>query len=186
MYHLSEDVPRMFRYPRYQSLKRGFTLIETLMGMVSCIIIVTVLVSLFQAGMKTFIYTWRQTSVFTNVRKMYEGDGPAEGFLWSSRSATSLRDLSTSALNLNAADGSQPTFTLSQGNLTRTLLGKTTILGTNVTTFTPTYYNLDALGHIMISTSTDVANFAAMYIQTQVPAKKTFSFYSGGRLRNHS
>jgi len=176
----------MPKYSPHQSLSGGFFLAEAAVALITLGIILAVIVALFAAGVKTFVYTLRQTSVLTNAREMYEGNGPVHGLLWSSRNAASFQDLSTSSVDLNSAGGTPLQFTLSNNTLFRTQQSVSASLGNTITTLQPAYYNMNSSGLIVVSTSASSADFVTVFVQTVSPDKKTFSFYSGARLRNHS
>ncbi len=167
-------------------MNRGMTLIEAVIGMACIVLLVTVLVGLFAAGVKSFTYTTRESNVLLNIRQAYEGAGSAHGALWASRNASSFQDLSATALDLNSASGSSVQYTLSNGNLSLTKSGSVTTLANTITSMQTTYYTLDALGHISISTSAASAIFVTVAIKSQSTGQPSYSFYSGARLRNHS
>jgi len=176
----------MHDYTRAQSLARGFTLIEAIVGLATLAIIAMVLTALFTAGVKSFVYASQQTAILTNARKMYEGDGAAHGFMWTLRDAKALQGISPTTLDLLDSDGSAVQFTLSNNSLTRTQNSRTVTLGKNVKAFTPAYYNLDSSGRIMISTSAATAAFVTVYVQSGQAGKKSYAFFCGMRLRNRS
>jgi prepilin-type N-terminal cleavage/methylation domain-containing protein len=166
--------------------RRGITLIEMMIGVAMLGIIASVIAGLFGAAEKSFVYASGQTAMLSGIRKGLEGGGVPHGVIWEARQATTVRSLSASALSLTTPDGSAPQFSLSGTNLQTVQSSITRTVAQKVTGLELAYYNLDSAGHIITAASAGAASFVAAQVQVQGSSAKTYTFYTGARLRNHT
>jgi hypothetical protein len=172
---------------RTRSFENGMSLIELAIGMASLVLIGGVIMGLFSAGMKSFIYTLRKTSVLTSARQAIEGGGSLHGMLWEVREALFVSDLTTSHLALNASDGTSVQYAVSNGDFLNTTQGVQKTQAQKVTSMQTQYYNMGGSGQVIQSTSAVSASFVTTWVQMVGTGKnsKTYTFFSGAELRNH-
>lgn len=164
---------------------QGMMLIDTMIGVIVMVLVTGVLVGLFSAGQKSFAYAWKQTTLLTGARQALEGGGNPHGLLWDARQALTVQSLSASSLTATLPGGDAPQFQQSGTQLQTTQQSRTSSLAQNVNTFQINYYNLNSQGHIMVSTSSTLANLVTAQVQFQGSGKKAYTFYTGAQLRNH-
>lgn len=178
----------MPRYALHQSLNggKGFSLIEVMISLAIIVLLTGVLVSLFSAGIKAFMYSARQTTMLANARKALDGGSATPGMAWQARQALAVTGLSATQLHLSGPNASAPQFTFANQSLSLSLSGIVTPLTQNMSGLQIAYYGLDASGLVMISTDTANARLVTTWVQSQQTGGKTYTFFSAARLRNKS
>jgi Tfp pilus assembly protein PilV len=165
--------------------ERGFSLVEALITLVLVVMLIGVLLALISAGIKSNLYATRQMTVLLNARQALDSGNSMPGMARQARSSLTSAGLSGTQLTLNIPGGSTSQYNLSGDTLTLSRLGQTFTLAKNITVLQVGYYNLDASGFIMVSTQAAAASLMTVWIQSKQNGGKTYTFYSGGRLRNH-
>jgi len=161
------------------------TLVELVMGLVIIAVIAGIITGLFKAGIKSFHYTLRQTLVLANARKAFDGDGSAHGLLWQAREAGSVNTLGASTLHVDSPQGFPVQYTLSDGVLWNIQRGDQTEQAKAVTAMQTKYYHMSDQGIITESVDASSATLITVFLQMEAPRKKSYSFFSGGQLRNY-
>ncbi len=185
----------MYRYPFHQSLtkrsrtirrnNKGMTLVELVMGLVIIGVVAGIITGLFKAGITSFHHTLRQTLVLANARKAFEGDGSSHGLLWQARQAGSVNTLSPSDLHVDSPQGFPVKYTVSDGTLWNIQQGDQTEQAKAITALQTKYYRMSDEGFIAESVTASSATMVTVFLHMESPRKKTYHFFSGGRLRNH-
>jgi hypothetical protein len=171
----------------HQPLKnrRGVSLIELFLALAMAILLILVLAGLFQAQLKSYGYAVRQTDILANARQALDAGSSKPGMGTEARAALFSTGLSTAQLSLNTPGGVTAQYTLSGTDLLLTQSTQTLKLARNMTAVQIAYYNMNTSGLIMISTQAASASLVTAWVQNQQAGQKTYTFYSGGRLRNH-
>ncbi len=172
----------------HQPLSRsGFTLMELVIGIAVAAVVGLVSAGLFKAGLKTYNYSYRQTSVLAGARRALSGSGSLPGVIWAAQSASSVTALSGSSLTLAPPSASSITYQVSGGNLYQTTSGVRTLQSVSVSSAVFSYYNLDSSGLIMVSTLAANATFVTMQLTLTGKSAndRTYNFLGGAQLRNH-
>jgi hypothetical protein len=174
-------------YHLHQPLnRRGITLLELTVGIALAGVVGLVSAGLFKAGIKSYNYSYRQTRIISSARKAMAGDGPRLGMTLATLNASAVDALAVSSLTVTPAGDFSTTFLLSDGGLYRHRLATRSLQAESVTGLQVAYYNLDAAGRIMVSTSAA----SAAYVTTQIelkgarPGDKTYNFAAGALVRN--
>lgn len=170
-----------------QSLSRGFTLVELLMGLAVSGVVALVVSGLFRAGLLTFNYAVRQNRALTAGRMALSGDGARHGMVWMSQGAASLAGLDASSLAVSAPGALPTTFHVRGEDLYRSQLDVPVRHAEGVGAVALNYYNLDDAGRIVESTAPASAALvtALVSVHGKNPRRKAYHFFSGARLRNH-
>jgi Tfp pilus assembly protein PilV len=164
---------------------RGLSVIEVLIAMAIVVMITGAIVGLMGAGIHSFTYSMQQMHALSNARRGIEAGAPFPGMGWQARQAFTATGLSSSQLALTTSAGLTPQYNLTGQNLQITQSGQTITLATNITALQVSYYNMSSSGLIMLSTAAASASLATLWMQTQQSGQNTYTFYSGGRMRNH-
>ena len=170
-----------------QSLNRGFTVVELLMGLAVSGVVALVASGLFKAGLLTFHYAVRQNHALTAGRKALAGDGSRHGMVWMSQGAASVAGLDASSLAVSPPGALSTTFHVHGEGLYRSQLDVPVMHAEGVSAVALHYYNLDDGGRIVASTAPASASLvtALVSVHGKSPRRKTYHFFSGARLRNH-
>lgn len=176
----------MPRHAPDESLRRGFTLVELTVAAATAGVIALVSALLFKAAFVTYMYTLNQGLALASARGSLSGDGSRFGILWESQSGDAVSALTDDELTV-VSSATTTRFHLSGGGLYKTRSGVSTLLADSVDGLTVNYYNLDASGLIMESTSAASASLVTALLDMRGNAAndRTYRFYSGARLRNH-
>ena len=166
--------------------QNGLSLVEMTVYIALMAILSSVIVGLFAAGEKVYTIAWRQTSILGWARQALEGGGNPHGMIWEGRQAQTVTALSAASLSLMTPDSAAPQFLLSGTNLQTVQKGTTSPVAQRVNSLQVTYYNLNPLGHIVISTSPALATMITAQVQMQGIKNKTYTFYTGAQMRNHT
>jgi prepilin-type N-terminal cleavage/methylation domain-containing protein len=169
-------------------MKRGMTLLELMVGLVTAAIIAGVCAKVLQLGIMTYNYSVRQNESLTRTRKAMAGDGARFGVLWAGRGANSFSGISASSVAVVSSSASVVTeFYVTGGNLYRTMSGTTILQADAVTALALNYYNVDSSGLIMQSTTPALATMATAIVTVKgnSNSQKTYTLFSGAKLRNH-
>jgi len=166
--------------------RRGFTLLELAVGIAVAGILALVSAGLFKAGIESYNYAYRQTRVIFGACRSFSGSGSRLGIIWMTQTASSVTDLSASALTLISPASTNVTFSALNNGLYRTQNGEQLLQADSVSAAEFRYYNLDTAGRIVVSTSASSAVFVtAKMSMSGIGAKdKTYNFMSGARLLN--
>lgn len=177
----------MSRHRDDQSLRRGFTIVELLVGVVTAATIATVSAMVLKAGLMTYNYTTRQNQMLAGGRKALGGEGSARGLVLTSRSSVSVTSLSASSLVVLSTLSVVTTYAVSNENLVGTSSGATVLKAGPMSSLALNYYNLDGAGRIVESTAAASAVLvtALVSLQGQFAGQKTYTLFSGAKLRNH-
>lgn len=168
--------------------RRGLTLIELVVGLVTAVIIGAVSASLLKAGIQTYQFSARQNEALTRARKALGGEGSSTGLLRGSRSAYRVSALNASQAAVISTSAVTTSFSVSNNSLYRTVGGTPTVLADKITALTVNYYNLNSSGLIIESTAAVSATLvtALATLQGQGGSKqKSYYLFSGTLLRNH-
>jgi prepilin-type N-terminal cleavage/methylation domain-containing protein len=168
--------------------RRGMTLLELLVGLVTAAIIASVCAKVLLLGIKTYNYSARQTASLTRTRKALAGDGSRAGLLGAARGAYVFSTVSASSVAVTSSSAAT-NFYVKNSNLYRTKSGSSVIQADGVGALTLTYY-MSTAG---IVSSTTVASSATMVtalvsVTTGAVSAGTYnaySLYSGAKLRDH-
>lgn len=165
--------------------RRGFSVVELIIGIAVASVIAIVSASLFKAGIKTYRYTARQTVALAAGVSAMRGSGSREGMILASRSAQYVQALDAGQLAVRTSTGVVSTYMLSGGNLMRGLsTGTTVTLAADVSALAVNYYNIAATGLIVESTVAANATMATFKV-TVKGLSGSRDFFSGASLRNH-
>lgn len=168
--------------------RRGLTLVELLVGLVTALIIGAVSASILKAGIMTYTHSVRRNEALTRTRKAVGGEGSAAGIVRAARSAHAVSDLEDDEVGVLSSTSSVLTsYEVEDGGLYLTKAGVTALHADQVTEIAVNYYNLDGNGLIFEST----AAASARLVTTLVTLKgknnkqKDYKLFSGVVLRNH-
>lgn len=160
------------------------TLVEALVGIVVLAIVSVAAAGLFKAGIRSSVYTLRQTAFLTGARKGLLGEAGRHGLVWTSQESASAADLSTGTLTLGQAAGSAVSFRLQQGRLLRSQVGVDSVQAGDISRLSVAYYNLDDAGLVIESTAAAGAAFVTFELGVSRDGSPEQRFFSGARLRN--
>lgn len=167
-------------------MRRGFSLVELLIGVVTASVLALVTAQLFRIGMRTYQATLRQDQALSVIRGALGAEGSRVGLTWTSRGARAVQSLSATSLNVYASTTAVVTsFTTSGGTLWKTDASGTSKLTDRVAAIAVNYYNLDGSGRVVESTSAVAAALVTVRLtMTQVSDQKSYESFSGALLRN--
>lgn len=168
--------------------RRGLTLVELLVGLVTALIIGAVSASILKAGIMTYTHSVRQNDALARTRKAVGGEGSAAGVVRAGRSAHTVTALDASAVGVLVSSSSVLTsFSVSGGNLYLTKGGVSTLHADQITEIAVNYYNLDGNGLIFESTAAASAKLVTTLVtlKGKTPKQKDYKLFSGVVLRNH-
>jgi hypothetical protein len=168
--------------------RRGLTLVELLVGLVTALIIGAVSASILKAGIMTYTHSVRQNDALTRMRKALGGEASAAGVVRAGRSAHTVAALDASAVGVLVSSSSVLTsFDVSGGNLYLTKGGVTTLHADQITQIAVNYYNLDGNGLIFESSVAASARLVTTLVtlQGKTAKQKDYKLFSGAVLRNH-
>jgi hypothetical protein len=191
MHELSAYESSLRRYPFYKPMifksERGLGLVELVIGLAGMAAISAVVAALFGAGMKSFTHTLRVSSAMNSARQAMEGGSSLAGMSWQLRDALWINDLSASSLTVTTSNSTVVSYSLSDNTFWNTTQGIQKQQAKNITSVQTQYYNIGDSGLIIQSTSAVSATFATTWVQVEGRGKnaKTYTFFSGARLRNH-
>jgi len=168
--------------------RRGMTMIELLVALVTAAIMASVCAEVLMIGIKTYNYSSRQTASLTRTRKALGGDGSRTGLLGSARGAYAFSTVSTSSVAVAAAS-SATNFYVKNSKLYRTKSGTSNVQADSFGSLSLSYY-MTTNG---IISSTTIASSATMLtalvtVTTGAVSAGTydaFSLFSGAQLRDH-
>lgn len=169
---------------RALSSRRGFTLVELMVGIAISAVLALVIAGLFKAGLLTARYSLGETQVLSQARAGLIGTGKIKGVLWQTQEASSFSTLSSTSLALGYAAAASISFQLSGRSLLQSQLGVDQALASGISTMTFAYYNLDAAGRVMESTAAESAALVTAEIVLPGDRGKNYAFLTGARLRN--
>jgi type II secretory pathway pseudopilin PulG len=176
----------MPRYHTNQSLSRGLTLIELVIGIAVTGTVALVLASLIKGGTNVYVFTTRQAAALQSAREALVGNGNKNGLIPAALQAYSVADSSsTTSLEVSPLSGQSTTYLISKNGLYQSVLSNETLLASNVIGLTVTYYGISTSGLIYSTTIPASVSLVTVLVQTQATATgaKIDSFFSGGRLR---
>jgi hypothetical protein len=168
--------------------RRGLTLVELLVGLVTALIIGAVSASILKAGIMTYTHSVRQNEALTRTRKAVGGEGSAAGVVRAGRSAHTVDALNASAVEIRSSTSSVlSTYAVSGGNLYLTKGGVSGLHADQITAIEVNYYNMDGDGLIAESTSAANARLvtALVTLKGKTAKQKDYKLFSGVVLRNH-
>lgn len=168
--------------------RRGLTLVELLVGLVTALIIGAVSASILKAGIMTYTHSVRQNEALTRTRKAVGGEGAAAGVVRAARSAHAVSDLEDDEVGVLSSTSSVLTsFEVEDGSLYVTKGGVTALHADRIAEIAVNYYNMDGNGLIAESTSAASARLvtALVTLKGSTPKQKDYKLFSGVILRNH-
>lgn len=166
--------------------RKGFTIIEVTAGLAVAGVLALVAAGLFRAGLRSYVYSVRQTGAVLAACRSFSGYGAQSGVLWSAREAVSVAGLSASSVTLVQVDSSTVAFSAFNGGFYRAAGAYTTRLAEGVDTAAISYYALDSNGRVMVATSAAGAVLVAAQVGAQGPSanEKPYTFTAAARLYN--
>ena len=167
---------------------RGLTLIELLVGLVTALIIGAVSASILKAGIMTYTHSVRQNDALTRTRKAIGGEASAAGVVRAGRSAYAVSALDASSVGvLSSTSAVLTSYYVSGGDLYLSKGGVAGLHADKVTGIAVNYYNLDAAGLVVESTSAASARLvtALVTVAGTTAKQKDYHLFSGTLLRNH-
>lgn len=168
--------------------KRGFTLVELMVGVVTAAIIGTVSAKLLQVGLMTYHYTVRQHDSLTRTRRALGGEGSATGILWASRGASIVSGISADAAAVVAPVSAEVTsYYVGGDGLYRSRSGTAVLHADAITNLTVHYYNMSPAGVIQVSSAPSAATLVTTMVtmQGKTSRQTDYRLFSGASLRNH-
>lgn len=178
----------MHGHHTYEPLtRRGFTMLELVVGIALAAVIGLVCAGLFRAGIKSYNYSYRQTRVIYSARQAMAANGARLGMIWAAQTAASVDSLSVSTLSVTQPGDFSTSYLISNKNLYACRLAAKDLQAESVSTMTVSYYNLDANGHIMVSTAPEAVAMVTTQISMQgsTARDRTYNFMSGALVRNN-
>ncbi len=169
--------------------RRGLTLIELLVGLVTATIIGAVSASILKAGIMTYTHSVRQNDALTRTRKALGGEGSAAGIVRAGRSAHTVSALDAAVVGvLSSTSSALTSYAVTGGDLYLSRNGVTSLHADKITSMTVNYYNMDSAGLIFESTSAASARLvtALVTLQGATNKQKDYHLFSGTLLRNHA
>lgn len=179
----------MPRHPHHQSLNRGFTLPELVIGIFLVGVVSLVLGRMIFSFVSLTNYTLKQTAAIASARQGLIGKGKNKGLLWATQEAAAVRSLSTTTLQLTtpapaAIDYYVATF-VSTSFLVQSQTGLVTRQAPGITGLHVDYYEIGSNGRIFESTSAAQASLAAFTLSVVGKGKtKSYTIYSAAQMRN--
>jgi hypothetical protein len=168
--------------------RKGFTVMELVIGLGTAAILGLVSASLFKAGMLTYNYMSRQNKALASSIKALSGDGSRSGILRTARAAKSVQSLGSTTMTFVSTASATTAFTLGGTNLTYTTSAGTKVQATDISTMTLGYYNFNT-GTGRLIQSTAAASATLITVQLDMKGKsgtqKDYNFFSGAWMRNH-
>lgn len=177
----------MPRYLVHQPLarpRRGFTLVEVMIGFVAAGILAAATAAFLRAGMITYRATSLQNAMLDSSRRALTGTGPRPGLIWSARAAASVTGLQGSSVTYVSSGPATATFYLSALGLYRSTSSSPSLQAASVSTFTLTYYSATGTGLVAASTSAAGASLVTALVRWP-GLNGARASYSGAALRNH-
>ena len=168
--------------------RRGVTLVELLVGLVTAVIIATVSAQILKAGILTYAFSVRQNEALTRTRKALGGEGAADGILRAVRAAYEVSALDAARVDVHSSTSAVLTsYYVTGGNLYRAKDGVGALHAEAVTEMTVNYYNINGSGQIVESTATASATLvtALVTLRGKTSKQKDYHLFSGTLLRNH-
>lgn len=166
---------------------RGVTLIELMMGVVTAVIIGAASAALIKAGILTYSFSVSQNAALTRTRKAMQGEGSASGILPVGRGAYAIDEMNASEVEvLSSSSAVLTSYYVSEGNLIKDTDGVPGLHAESITTVEFNYYNLNASGLIVESTSAAGARLvtALVTVAGKTNKHKDHKLFSGTTLRN--
>lgn len=156
------------------------------MGIAIASVIGLVCAGLFRAGIKSYNYSYRQTRVLYAARKALAGDGPRLGLVSASQNAASVDSISSCTLTVTPEGGFSTLFQSDGAALYASRLATKSLQAEAVTSVSAAYYNMDANGRIMVSTSPDTVELVTVQVTMKAApgSQHTYNFTSGAIVRN--
>lgn len=166
---------------------RGLTLVELCVGLVAATVIGAASAGMLKAGILTYSHSVRQNESLSRLRKAVGGEGSAAGILREGRPSASVSALDASSVVVLSTAAAATTYAVSGGSLYLTKDGTTSLHAEKIKSIAVAYYNLDANGLIIESTSAASARLVTAQVTVgAVNAKqKDYNLFSGALLRNH-
>jgi len=167
---------------------RGLTLVELMVGLVTATIIGAVSASILKAGLMTYNHSVRQNDAMSRTRKALGGLGAETGILRAGRAAYAVSALDASSVGVLSSTASVLTsYYVSGDGLYRSQGGVPSLHADSLTSLAVNYYNLDASGLIIESTSPVSAKLvtALVTLEGKTDRQKDYHLFSGVLLRNH-
>lgn len=169
---------------RAMSSRRGFTLMELMMGVAIASVLALVVSGIFKAGILTSRYSLSQTRILSEARAALIGTGRIKGVLWQAQEGSSFMTLSSTSLAVGYASAASISFRLSGLDLLQSQLGVDQKAATGISSMTFSYYNLDAAGRIMESTAAASAALVTAAVVLPGDRGKNYNFFTGAALRD--
>ena len=167
---------------------RGVTLVELCVGLAAALIIGAVSAGILKAGIMTYTHSVRQNESLTRTRKALGGEGAAAGVVRAGRTAHTVDALNAASVDVLVSSSSVLTrYFVSGGNLLLSKDGVAAVHADKITSIAVNYYNMDASGLIIESTSAASARLvtALVTLQGATSKQKDYALFSGTLLRNH-
>ena len=168
--------------------RRGLTLVELLVGLVTAVIIGAVSASMFKAGIMTYTHSVRQNGALTRTRKALGGEGSAAGITRTGRSAYAVSALDAGSVGvLSSTSAVLASYAVSGGDLYFSKAGVSKLHVDKITSMSVNYYNMDSSGLIFESTSAASARLVTTLVTLRGnnSKQKDYHLFSGVLLRNH-
>jgi type II secretory pathway component PulJ len=168
--------------------RRGMTLLELLVGLITAAVIATVCAQVLLVGIKTYSYSSRQTDSLTRTRKALAGDGSRAGLLGAARGAYGFSTVSASSVALTAAS-TNSNYYVKNSKLYRTNSSGSVVQADSVNSLQLSYY-LSTNGIISSTTIASSATMVTALVTVTTGAVSTgkyngYSLWSGAVLRDH-
>jgi len=169
--------------------RRGVTLVELVVGVATAVVIGAVSAGILKAGIMTYSNSVHAHESLTRIRKALGGEGAAFGVLRAGRAANAVAALNAAQVEVNSSTSTVLTsYYVSGGRLLRSVGGVVTQQADEMSTMTVNYYNMNASGLIVESTSTASATLvtALVTLRGKTTKLRDYQLFSGTMLRNHS
>jgi len=168
--------------------ERGVTLVELLAGLVAATIIGAASAGILKAGIMTYTHSVRQNDSLTRTRKAIGGEGAAAGILRTSRPSATVSALNAGSVVVLSTSAVESNYYTNGGNLYLTKGGVGGLHADKITTIAVNYYNMNASGLIIESTSAASAVLVTtlVTVKGQTSKQKDYTLFSGATLRNHA
>lgn len=167
--------------------RRGVTLIELMVAVVTAAIIAAASAALIKAGIMTYAFSVRQNEALTKTRKALGRESASSGIMPTGRYAHTVSALNAANVTvLVSSNSTANSYYVSAGALTRSQGGTPAVHAESITTFAVNYYNMNASGLIIESTSAASARLvtALVTVDAKTNKQKSHTLFSGAMLRN--
>jgi prepilin-type N-terminal cleavage/methylation domain-containing protein len=177
----------MPRHHHRQSLSRGFTLPELLVGVLIMGVAALVGARMVGALAKGARYTVRQSAVLADGRRALLNTGKNRGLVWAAQEASAVRSLSTATLQLVVQGPVNADFeVVGSSVLVKTEGGSAVKQAPDISSMTVSYFEIGSDGLIFQSTVASQASLVqfVLRVKGKTSKERTYNIVSGAWLRN--